>query len=191
MNGTFRGKTSRTELLYLLGHIISRCYLLCYVISWDGFSISISTSDVTGLLDSGSHRESNETVFFLGHGDFLDFNSAWYTDNCCPSICTLFPCFLPFSDSNCVCVSGGIYSSLEWPEEEWNNIMATNLTGLWLVSKHVCKRMRDTKQKGSIINISSINGLERGQLPGNLAYSVSKTGVNAITRVTFCVCFSE
>ncbi|KAG1326786.1 3-oxoacyl-[acyl-carrier-protein] reductase, chloroplastic [Cocos nucifera] len=80
-------------------------------------------------------------------------------------------------------IRGGIYSPLEWPEEEWNAIMATNLTGLWLVSKHVCKRMRDTKQKGSVINISSINGLERGQLPGNLAYSVSKTGVNAITRV--------
>ncbi|XP_008805478.2 3-oxoacyl-[acyl-carrier-protein] reductase FabG-like [Phoenix dactylifera] len=80
-------------------------------------------------------------------------------------------------------IRGGIYSPLEWPEEEWNDLMATNLTGLWLVSKHVCKRMRDTKQKGSVINISSINGLERGQLPGNLAYSVSKTGVNALTRV--------
>ncbi|XP_010913911.2 uncharacterized protein [Elaeis guineensis] len=80
-------------------------------------------------------------------------------------------------------IRGGIYSPLEWPEEEWNALMATNLTGLWLVSKHVCKRMRDTKQKGSVINISSINGLERGQLPGNLAYSVSKTAVNALTRV--------
>lgn len=80
-------------------------------------------------------------------------------------------------------VRGGIYGPLDWPEEEWNNLMATNLTGVWLVSKHVCKRMRDAKQKGSVINISSIAGTGRGQLPGSLAYSVSKTGVNAITRV--------
>ncbi|WOK95286.1 hypothetical protein Cni_G03993 [Canna indica] len=80
-------------------------------------------------------------------------------------------------------VRGGVYSPLEWPEELWDNIMNTNLKGLWLVTKYVCTRMRDAKQKGSVINISSIVGTERGQLPGSLAYTASKTGVNSITRV--------
>lgn len=79
-------------------------------------------------------------------------------------------------------VSGGVHSPLDWSAEDWNENMRTNLTGLWLVSKHVCKRMCDAKQKGSVINISSITGIDRGQLPGALAYSASKTGVNAVTK---------
>ncbi|URD93459.1 3-oxoacyl- acyl-carrier-protein reductase, partial [Musa troglodytarum] len=80
-------------------------------------------------------------------------------------------------------VRGGVYSAVDWSEEEWHRIMTTNLTGLWLVSKHVCIRMRDAKQKGAVINISSIAGAARGQVPGSLAYSASKAGVNSITSV--------
>ncbi|WOK95290.1 hypothetical protein Cni_G03997 [Canna indica] len=80
-------------------------------------------------------------------------------------------------------IRGGVYSPLDWPEEEWDNNMNTNLKGMWLVTKYACTRMRDAKQKGSVINISSISGTERGQLPGSLAYTASKTGVNSITRV--------
>ncbi|WOK95302.1 hypothetical protein Cni_G04009 [Canna indica] len=80
-------------------------------------------------------------------------------------------------------IRGGVYSPLDWPEEEWDNNMNTNLKGMWLVTKYACTRMRDAKQKGSVINISSISGTERGQIPGSLAYTASKTGVNSITRV--------
>uniref|UniRef100_UPI001CB9C21C 3-oxoacyl-[acyl-carrier-protein] reductase FabG-like n=1 Tax=Erigeron canadensis TaxID=72917 RepID=UPI001CB9C21C len=80
-------------------------------------------------------------------------------------------------------VRGTVHSPLDLSEEEWDSTMGTNLTGTWLVSKYVCRCMRDAKQGGSIINISSIAGLDRGQLPGSLAYSASKTGVNALTKV--------
>ncbi|GFP92881.1 3-oxoacyl-[acyl-carrier-protein] reductase fabg [Phtheirospermum japonicum] len=66
--------------------------------------------------------------------------------------------------------------------EEWNDTVRTNLTGTWLVSKYVCVRMRDAKQAGSVISISSIGGLERGHLPGGLAYVCSKTAINAMTK---------
>ncbi|KAK1420726.1 hypothetical protein QVD17_22553 [Tagetes erecta] len=80
-------------------------------------------------------------------------------------------------------VRGNVNSSLELVEEEWESTMKTNLTGTWLVSKYICIRMRDAKHGGSIINISSIAGLDRGQLPGALAYACSKTGVNTLTKV--------
>ncbi|KAG6498870.1 3-oxoacyl-[acyl-carrier-protein] reductase FabG-like [Zingiber officinale] len=81
-------------------------------------------------------------------------------------------------------VRGGVYSSLDWSESDWNNNVNTNLTGLWLVTKHLCHRMTVAgRYRGSVINISSIAGLQRGQLPGSLAYSVSKTAVNSLTRV--------
>jgi len=43
--------------------------------------------------------------------------------------------------------------------------------------------MCDAQRKGSIINIASIAGLNRGQLPGGTAYASSKAGVNMLTKV--------
>ena len=74
-------------------------------------------------------------------------------------------------------------SSLELSEEEWNQVFKTNLTGAWLVSKYICRRMRDAEQGGSIINISSIAGLDRGQTVGGVAYNSSKAGINTLTKV--------
>nr|KJB54602.1 hypothetical protein B456_009G041000 [Gossypium raimondii] len=80
-------------------------------------------------------------------------------------------------------VRGNVKDPLELTEEEWNQNIRTNLTGSWLVSKYVCMLMRDAKQGGSVINISSIAGLNRGQLPGGLAYASSKAGLNTMTKV--------
>ncbi|KAL0346151.1 UNVERIFIED_CONTAM: Cyclopentanol dehydrogenase [Sesamum radiatum] len=80
-------------------------------------------------------------------------------------------------------VRGGVHSPLDLSEKEWDVNIRTNLTGTWLVSKYVCLRMRDGGQGGSVVNISSIAGLERGQLPGGLAYVCAKTAINAMTKV--------
>ncbi|KAJ0560380.1 putative 3-oxoacyl-[acyl-carrier-protein] reductase [Helianthus annuus] len=80
-------------------------------------------------------------------------------------------------------VRGSVHSPLELTELEWDDTMRTNLTGTWLVSKYICLNMRDSKQGGSIINISSIGGIDRGHLPGGLAYSSSKTGMVTLTKV--------
>lgn len=80
-------------------------------------------------------------------------------------------------------VRGSVKSPLKLSEEDWDHVFKTNLTGCWLVSKYVCKRMCDAQIKGSIINISSVAGLNRGQLPGAAAYASSKAGVNMLTKV--------
>ncbi|KAH6818687.1 Rossmann-fold superfamily protein [Perilla frutescens var. frutescens] len=80
-------------------------------------------------------------------------------------------------------VRGQVHTPLDLSEDEWNELVRTNLTGTWLVSKYVSRRFRDQKQGGSIINVSSIAGLERGHLPGGLAYAASKTAVNSMTKV--------
>ncbi|KAG5556008.1 hypothetical protein RHGRI_006592 [Rhododendron griersonianum] len=54
--------------------------------------------------------------------------------------------------------------------------------GAWLVSKYVGKCMRDGGRGGSIINISSIVGLNRIQLPGGLAYASSKGAMHILTK---------
>lgn len=80
-------------------------------------------------------------------------------------------------------IRGNVNSPLDISEEEWNNTLKTNLTGSWLVSKYVGMRMRDAKNGGSIINISSIVSLNRGQSPGAVAYVSSKSGLSAMTKV--------
>ncbi|CAH2051205.1 unnamed protein product [Thlaspi arvense] len=66
---------------------------------------------------------------------------------------------------------------------KWDKVFSTNLTGPWLVSKHVCVFMRDAKRGGSVINISSISGLCRCLVPGLIAYACSKGGVDTMTRM--------
>nr|GMD44806.1 3-oxoacyl-[acyl-carrier-protein] reductase FabG-like [Ipomoea batatas] len=86
-------------------------------------------------------------------------------------------------------IRGRIHTPLDLTEEEWNDITKTNLTGTWLVSKYVCLRMCNSKLGGSIVNISSIAGLNRPQALGGLAYATSKTALNALTRVPLFLLF--
>ncbi len=63
--------------------------------------------------------------------------------------------------------------------EEWQQIMAVNLTGYFICIQHAARMMKDNGG-GVIINVSAASG-ERGS-PGTAAYSVSKGAINALTR---------
>lgn len=78
---------------------------------------------------------------------------------------------------------GGIKSSVDISWEEWENTLRTNLTGSWLVSKYVGRQMQASKKGGSIINISSISGLNRALMRGGIAYSSSKAAMDSMTKV--------
>lgn len=54
---------------------------------------------------------------------------------------------------------------------EWDGVMATNLRGLYLVTRAVLPAMRAAK-RGDIINVASLSG-KRG-FPGGTAYAASK-----------------
>lgn len=80
-------------------------------------------------------------------------------------------------------ISGQPQNTMEFEEAQWNYIYRTNVTGSWLVAKHVCRHMRDAKRGGSVINISSIAGVNRVLMRGGIAYASSKAAVNTMTRV--------
>lgn len=69
---------------------------------------------------------------------------------------------------------------LEYPEEAWDLVIATNLKGYYLVAQAVVPQMVD-RGYGKVINISSIAG--QVSLINQLAYASSKGGVNQMTRV--------
>jgi len=68
---------------------------------------------------------------------------------------------------------------LRMSDDEWLDVIDTNLTGTFRVTKLVAKGM--LKQKwGRIINISSISGMMGN--PGQANYSASKSGIDGFTR---------
>jgi 3-oxoacyl-[acyl-carrier protein] reductase len=63
---------------------------------------------------------------------------------------------------------------------DWERVLRINLTGTFLTCKHALPYMEKQKY-GRIINISSFTG--RDALAGTPAYSASKAGIVALTRV--------
>ena len=63
--------------------------------------------------------------------------------------------------------------------DAWNKVLAVNLTGPFLCIKHVLPLMRKNNF-GRIINMSSV--VSQIGVPGTVAYSVSKSGLNGLTK---------
>jgi NAD(P)-dependent dehydrogenase (short-subunit alcohol dehydrogenase family) len=67
----------------------------------------------------------------------------------------------------------------DYPEEAWDEVLNTNLKGLWLCMKYEIPHL--LKQPGAaIVNVSSVGGVNGSALGG--AYHASKHGVIGITR---------
>jgi NAD(P)-dependent dehydrogenase (short-subunit alcohol dehydrogenase family) len=69
---------------------------------------------------------------------------------------------------------------LEYPEEEWDRVINTNLKGYFLVTRAVVPQMIEHGY-GKVINMSSILGTVG--LPHQVAYASSKGGVDQMTKV--------
>lgn len=69
---------------------------------------------------------------------------------------------------------------LEYPEEEWDRVIGTNLKGYYLVTQAVAPQMIE-RGWGKVINMSSVLGAVG--LPNMLAYGCSKGGVDQMTKV--------
>lgn len=68
----------------------------------------------------------------------------------------------------------------DFPLEKWNQIMAVNLSSVFIASKGVWKGMKANKF-GRIINISSVHGLRASEYKS--AYVAAKHGVIGLTKV--------
>jgi NAD(P)-dependent dehydrogenase (short-subunit alcohol dehydrogenase family) len=69
---------------------------------------------------------------------------------------------------------------LEYPEDEWDRVLNTNLKGYFLVTQAVVPQMIENGY-GKVINMSSILGTVG--LPHQVAYASSKGGVDQMTKV--------
>jgi 2-dehydro-3-deoxy-D-gluconate 5-dehydrogenase len=80
--------------------------------------------------------------------------------------------------------AGGVNrkSVMELERSDWDRVMAINLTGPFLCTKHAARRMK-AQGSGKIINIASVYGLTAPSKGLQVAYTASKTGVIGLTRV--------
>lgn len=72
------------------------------------------------------------------------------------------------------------FAFVDYPLEEWQTIMAVNLTGPFLCSQAAAKQMIAQGGGGRIINISSIH--EDLPMPTNAPYCASKGGLRMLMR---------
>lgn len=75
----------------------------------------------------------------------------------------------------------GIWKSpLELELNEWNDVLSTNLTSVFLFSKEAAKIMKQQEDGGAIVNMASTRGLMSE--PDSESYAASKGGILAITH---------
>ena len=69
---------------------------------------------------------------------------------------------------------------LQQDVEDWDDVMAVNLRGCFLVGQEAARRLAAAKQPGCIVNIASVLG-ER-IIPGVAGYTAAKAGLLHLTR---------
>ena len=81
--------------------------------------------------------------------------------------------------SNAGIIASG--SILDGTVEDFDRVLAVNLRGPFLLGRLVARHMVERGVKGTIINMSSTNSVVA--IPDQLPYSVSKGGIQQLTRV--------
>jgi NAD(P)-dependent dehydrogenase (short-subunit alcohol dehydrogenase family) len=79
---------------------------------------------------------------------------------------------------NCAGI-GGRAPAVSYPDEQWDRVIATNLTGSFAMARGVGAHML-AQGSGSVINIASIGGLVG--YPGSVGYQASKGAIVQMTR---------
>jgi NAD(P)-dependent dehydrogenase (short-subunit alcohol dehydrogenase family) len=70
---------------------------------------------------------------------------------------------------------------LKQSPEQWERVLAVNLTGTWLTLRAAARAMIDAGVEGSVVAVSSISGTIADRDMG--AYCVSKAGVDMLVKV--------
>jgi NAD(P)-dependent dehydrogenase (short-subunit alcohol dehydrogenase family) len=69
---------------------------------------------------------------------------------------------------------------LELATEDWQRVIATNLTGSFFVAREVARRMVAAATRGRIVNVGSVHAVAPGR--GVSAYDASKGGLDMLTK---------
>lgn len=85
---------------------------------------------------------------------------------------------LDFAFNNAGIEGSAFVPTADYEEEVWDRVIDINLKGVWLCMKYQIPEI--IKTKGSIVNMSSVAGLQGGSI--GIAYYASKHGVVGMTK---------
>ncbi len=154
-----------------IGYAIAKRFLM------DGASVVLSDIDNTATLRAAKDLEQFGTILHMvaDVGDKLDIHNL------------LTYAITNLGEIDILVNNAGIVHQadfLDLKEEDFDRVMRVNLKGAFLcsqaVARHMVAHVESGGDAGTIINISSINAIYG--LPDQLAYSVSKGGLNQLTR---------
>lgn len=74
------------------------------------------------------------------------------------------------------------YPTTELTLEDWNKVVAVNLTGVFLCAREAARHMLAAGRGGRIVNTASIMGFSGGGLYPNISYQATKGAVVNMTR---------
>lgn len=137
----------------------------------EGAAVAVADLAVEGGVETESIiRESEGTAIFIE----ADVSKASEVETMIDSVLGTYG-RLDYAHNNAG-ILGDLAPTAECTEENWENVINTNLKGIWLCMKYEIPNMRG----GAIVNTSSVFGLKGGQnLP---AYIASKHGVIGVTK---------
>jgi NAD(P)-dependent dehydrogenase (short-subunit alcohol dehydrogenase family) len=76
---------------------------------------------------------------------------------------------------------GAGHPFLEYPLEDWRDVLELNLTGAFVCAQRAARMMVESGTRGRIINITSVH--EHIPLPNSAAYCAAKGGLGLLTKV--------
>ncbi len=82
--------------------------------------------------------------------------------------------------ANCAGIGGGHGATRDYPADQWDTIIATNLRGTWLAMRREIDAMISQGDGGAIVNVASTLGVRGAALAS--PYSASKHGVLGLTQ---------
>lgn len=74
------------------------------------------------------------------------------------------------------------WPSVEHPLSDWEKVVATNMTGVFVCARAAARHMLARGEGGSIVNVASIFGISGGGLYPNISYQTTKGAVVNMTR---------
>jgi NAD(P)-dependent dehydrogenase (short-subunit alcohol dehydrogenase family) len=82
--------------------------------------------------------------------------------------------------ANCAGVGAGHAPTHQYPDDQWDQIVATNLRGTWMAMRREIEAMLAQGNAGTIVNVASTLAVRGSPLAS--PYSASKHGVLGLTR---------
>lgn len=155
-----------------IGHAIAKRFLL------EGASVMIADSN------DEEGRAAVDDLSSLGRIRFISADISKKLDVHNMLAATLDT----FGDVDILVNNAGIAHSADFltlREEDFDRVLKTNLKGAFLcsqaVARHLVEKVEAGGSPGAIVNMSSINAVVA--IPDQIPYSVSKGGLNQLTRV--------